>query len=358
MTIGEIFDAALKLGREADPRGEDGVRRVLERNRKQYEKLTPDERVEFDRDRLEHPYSDTVIAYGEPGRPVRGVLVGIDIDPAEILLADKLRERGKPIDLVISHHPVGKGLAALDEVMHLQADLMHQHGVPINVAEGVMAERIEQVRRSISPVNHNQAVDVARVLDIPLMCIHTPADNLAYQFIKRHLEGKELETVADVVRAIKEVPEYKEALKYSAGPRIFVGSPDRRAGKIAVTEFTGGTEGAKEIYEKMAQAGVGTIVGMHMREENRDEAKKHHINVVVAGHMSSDSLGMNQILDVLADRGVEITPISGLIRVDRRANVKTENQEQRMKNVAEGIGHAMPEGTPLPEEPDAIEEEF
>ena len=364
MTIGEIFDAALKLGREADPRGEDGIRRVLERNRKQYEKLTPDEREEFDRERLEHPYSDTVIAYGEPGRPVRGVLVGIDIDPAEILLADKLRERGKPIDLVISHHPVGKGLAALDEVMHLQADLLHQHGVPINVAEGVMAERIEQVRRGISSINHNQAVDMARALDIPLLCIHTPADNLAYQFIKRHLEGKNLDTVGDVVKAIKEVPEYQEALKHSAGPRIFVGNPEGRAGKIAVTEFTGGTEGAKEIYEKMAQAGVGTIVGMHMREENREEAKKHHLNVVVAGHMSSDSLGMNQILDILADRGIAITPISGLIRVDRRAAVRVEkvsmeNREERMERAEiKNVEPKTADENPLPEEPDSIEEEF
>ena len=101
-----------------------------------------------------------------------------------------------------------------------------------------------------------------------------------------------------------------------------------------------------------------------MREENREEAKKHHLNVVVAGHMSSDSLGMNQILDALADRGVAITPISGLIRVDRRAAVRVEkvsmeNREERMERAEiKNVEPKTADENPLPEEPDSIEEEF
>jgi hypothetical protein len=84
-----------------------------------------------------------------------------------------------------------------------------------------------------------------------------------------------------------------------------------------VTEFTGGTSGSKEIYEKMAQAGIGTVIGMHMGEEHRKEAEKYHVNVVIAGHMASDSLGINLFLDELEKKGVEIIPLSGLIRVKR-----------------------------------------
>jgi len=54
-----------------------------------------------------------------------------------------------------------------------------------------------------------------------------------------------------------------------------------------------------------------------MHEEHRKEAEKHHINVVIAGHMASDSLGMNILLDELEKSGVEIIPTSGLIRVKR-----------------------------------------
>jgi hypothetical protein len=47
----------------------------------------------------------------------------------------------------------------------------------------------------------------------------------------------------------------------------------------------------------MAQAGIGTVIGMHMSEEHKKEAEAANINVVIAGHISSDSIGMNLFLD-------------------------------------------------------------
>jgi putative NIF3 family GTP cyclohydrolase 1 type 2 len=114
-----------------------------------------------------------------------------------------------------------------------------------------------------------------------------------------------------------EIPEYKEAAKIGAGPKITVGSLENRCGKIALTEVTGGTEGSPKLYEKMAIAGIGTIVSMHQSEEHWQKAKESHINIIVAGHTSSDSLGMNLFLDELEKRGIEIVPCSGLIRVSR-----------------------------------------
>ncbi len=58
-------------------------------------------------------------------------MVGIDIDGEELLLADKLGD----IDLVISHHPRGKALAGLDDVMDLQIEMLAHYGVPVNIAE-------------------------------------------------------------------------------------------------------------------------------------------------------------------------------------------------------------------------------
>ena len=65
----------------------------------------------------------------------------------------------------------------------------------------------------------------------------------------------------------------------------------------------------------MAQAGVGTIIGMHVSEEHKKEAEASLVNMVIAGHMSSDSLGVNLFLDKL--EVIEIIPCSGLIRVAR-----------------------------------------
>jgi len=128
---------------------------------------------------------------------------------------------------------------------------------------------------------------------------------------------KKLEYVEDLVNLLLEIPEYQSARQMKTGPVLFAGTMDNHCGKIVVTEFTGGTEGSKDMYEKMSQYGIGTIVGMHMSEEHRKEAKKYHINVVIAGHMASDSLGMNLFLDEVEKQGIEVVPISGLVRVKR-----------------------------------------
>ncbi len=38
--------------------------------------------------------------------------------------------------------------------------------------------------------------------------------------------------------------------------------------------MTGGTEGAKDIFQSMALSGINTIVAMHLSEEHRKEAEK------------------------------------------------------------------------------------
>lgn len=115
---------------------------------------------------------------------------------------------------------------------------------------------------------------------------------------------------------LQSIPEYEGARDEAAGPKIVVGSPKRRAGKVFV-DMTGGTGGSKKVYESLSSAGIGTVVGMHIGEEHRKEAQKHHVNVVIAGHISSDNLGMNLLLDDILD-GVEVVPCSGFRRISRK----------------------------------------
>ena len=158
---------------------------------------------------------------------------------------------------------------------------------------------------------------MASILKLDYMCTHTVADNLGAAYVVKLIKRKKPELVEDILFMLKEIPEYSEAVKIKAGPALFTGEKENSCGKVVVTEFTGGTSGAKEIYEKMAQAGIGTIISMHMGEEHRREAEKYHLNVVIAGHMASDSLGMNLFLDALEKKGITIVPCSGLIRVKR-----------------------------------------
>jgi len=312
MTTNEIFDLALKLGIKADLRGEKKVKEFLERVDSKYAKLSKEAKEGFDMDRLTNPYADSRVLVDNKKKAVKKVLAGIDIEGQEMLLAEKLG-----IDVIITHHPEGKALADLHTVMELQAEVLAGYGVPINIAESVIKSRISEVGRSVTSGNYNRWVDFARALKMDYMCVHTPCDNLAATFVQALIDKKKPEYVEDLMNLLKEIPEYKEAGKYKAGPKLFAGSPDNHCGKIAITEFTGGTSGAKETFERMSHYGIGTIIGMHMSEEHRKEAEKHHINVVIAGHMSSDSLGMNLFLDELEKKGVEVVPVSGLIRIKR-----------------------------------------
>ena len=183
MKIQDIHNLSIKMGIDSDFRGQEGVKKLLDSKKKKFEKLPDAEKNEFDKDALENPYLDSGVynvSDGPSGAPeIKRVLVGIDIEPAEIIIAKELGD----IDLVIAHHPEGKGLAQLADVMELQADVCNYYGVPINIAEGLMKERISEVARGVSSSNHQRTVDAARLMKINFMNSHTPCDNLAAQFL-------------------------------------------------------------------------------------------------------------------------------------------------------------------------------
>jgi putative NIF3 family GTP cyclohydrolase 1 type 2 len=315
MTTAEIYQLAIKLGIEADLRGRASVKEHLHHAKQQYRQLSKTAKADFDLEKLTNPYADSRILVDLGRAKIKKVLVGIDMEGPELLAAKHLGD----IDLVLAHHPEGLGLAGLSEVMDLQADVLADYGVPINIAESLIKPRISEVSRGVSPVNHDRSVDMAKLLGLDFMCIHTPADNLGARYLVDLINKKQakLKRVSDLLKLLSTIPEYAQAAKQKAGPTLFAGNADNHCGKIAVTEFTGGTSGSKDIYEKMANFGIGTVVGMHMSEEHRREAEKNHINVVIAGHMASDSLGMNLLLDNLVGQGVEVLTTSGLIRIKR-----------------------------------------
>lgn len=317
MKLKDLYALGVRMGIESDPRGKNGVEKLLLRRKKAYDELPKSRKAEYDLEDLVNPYSDSRIFWGDPDAEVDSIMAGIDINAAEVLLADRLNGKGESIDLLLTHHPEGASLASLHEVMDVQVDIWEKYGVPVNIAEGVMRDRIGEVQRRFSPVNHAEAVDAARLLGLSFMGMHTVTDNLVHTYMEKLFAKEQPYTVGDVVDILKKEPEYQEAMKGKAGPTIFAGSPGNRAGRVAPIEFTGGTEPSSIIYEKLAHAGVGTVVGMHAAEEHRKEAIKHHINLVIAGHMSSDSLGMNLLLDAYENKGIKILPCSGLIRIKR-----------------------------------------
>ncbi len=320
MKLGDLYRLSVETGIANDLRGPDEVRRLLAEENEAFGKLKDDALEFYDRDRLFNPFADTRILNGDREIEVRRVLAGIDMEVGEILLAHLLnRDAGRGIDLVVAHHPEGPALARLPDVMMLQADLLAAAGVTVSVAEQLLEKRVSEVERRLLPVNHGRAVDAARALSLPLMCVHTPADNCVTRHLADLVVREKPARLKDLVKLLLRIPEYRRSAKAQVPPKIVAGSDDNRCGKIFV-DMTGGTEGSKEIFERYAQAGISTLLGMHFGEEALEKARKANLNVVVAGHIASDTLGLNLLFDEVEKAGgLDFVCVSGFERHRRAA---------------------------------------
>jgi len=288
--LSTLYDKIVKFGAELDPRKKARIK----------------------------AYEDTAILYGRPDTQVNDILVGIDIAPAEILLADKLRQT-RALDLVMAHHPEGRARSIFFEVMDLQIDVLAKLGLPKEAVRRLVEARKWEVEKKLLSGNHSQTVDVARLLDMPFMCAHTPADNHAANFVQKLMNAKKPSRVEDIIDVLLEVPEYKQAKKEFNGPQVILGSPKRKAGKVFV-DMTGGTEGPRDVLGKFSKVGVRTLVGMHLSDTHFLKAKDSNLNVVIAGHISSDTLGLNLLLDrIEKDAGKQFRCVecSGFRRIRR-----------------------------------------
>lgn len=317
MKLKKIYELAINKALAEDQRSKKEIEARLKNVRKEFRALKGIDRTLFDGESLKHPYADTRILNGGEGLEVRNVMVGIDIDVGEILLADRLRERGVNVDLVVAHHPSGKAYAQLHKVMDIQPGIWKKYGLSDEVAYGIMKERMEQVGRGVASANHCRVIDAARLLGIPFMCTHTAADNCVASYLQKLFDKKKPKKLKNVLDMLKRIPEYKDAAQNAAGPKILVGDEKSDAGRIFV-DMTGGTSPPDKMFGRLSQAGVKTIIGMHCRESGYTAAKSEFINVIIAGHISSDNLGMNLLFDAIEKKGkLSFIECSGFRRIRR-----------------------------------------
>src|SRR3990167_5080783 len=125
MKLSQLYDLVVKFGKDRDVRNKPAIK--------------------F--------FEDSAILNGAPKTEVKKILVGIDIEAAELLLADRIREN-EGLDLVISHHPEGKAYAGLHKVMRLQVDILTKAGVSRSVAAELLEERMREVERRVMSNNH------------------------------------------------------------------------------------------------------------------------------------------------------------------------------------------------------------
>ncbi|NWF94613.1 MAG: Nif3-like dinuclear metal center hexameric protein [Candidatus Thorarchaeota archaeon] len=261
---------------------------------------------------LDHVPADSGIHV--PGRDVKKVLFGIDIETAELLLARQL-----DYDLVIAHHPPGGTTRTqFDKVVERQIQQMIEAGVPPHIAEKAIRPRLESVRLNAHVSNYDRVVSAAKLLNMPLMNVHLPLDIICrkrfIEAIEKAVSSVKEPRVKDAVAAMKELPELKMGL---TAPIVALGSADNLLGRWVVA-MAGGTNGGAGVAKAYFDAGVSTVIYMHIGESDLKELQSYSGsgNLIATGHMSSDSVGISPFVKRLRAEGLEVTPMSGVFVPD------------------------------------------
>ena len=245
-----------------------------------------------------------------PGDEIRRILFGIDIKSPELKIAKDLG-----FDAAISHHPTG-GRARLQffEVLYRHLDQMLASGVDESVAQTIVDELAEGHRMMAAMSNYDHDPSVARLLDLPYMNIHTPLDEIG-----RH----RLQTAADELPAEETVSALLAHLHGSFGEfanahtaiEQRVGRPDNAIGKVVMSHGAG-TNGGYPVAKAYFDHGVDTLIYIHCRPADSKKLAAEFgesKNLIVTGHIVSDSIGINPYIDRLRTEGLEVVTLSGII---------------------------------------------
>jgi hypothetical protein len=317
MKLKDIQKLFIKEGIEVDPRGVGIVELSLLKRIEKYEKLSSKERENYDVESLENPYYDSRILYGDKNTEVKNVMVGIDIESQEILIAKNLINSGTKIDLIIAHHPEGYAYSTFYGVLEMHIDILNKQGIPINIAERIVSEKMKEVQKNTIALNNERVYDAAKLLNIPLMTVHTVADNHVVAFLQREIDASNPVCLKEIIELLSKYPEYKHAAKIGYAPFILNGNKYSKCGKIFI-DMTGGTNESIGSFERLEAAGIGTIVMMHLDSEGIKKAKERNLNIVLTGHISSNNLGLNLLLDKLEDKNFKFIECSGFRRFKRK----------------------------------------
>jgi hypothetical protein len=236
------------------------------------------------------------------GRGIKKILFGIDADAPELIFA---KQTGH--DAVISHHPKG-GSAIIDfhRVFSRHIQLMTEAGVPKPIAEEAVRGKLAALEVENHTRNYGHAVDLAKLLEMPYMNIHTPLDELGRRRMTRIIqeETDENATVGSVVSALKKLPEFKNA---ATDIKIRLGKAANPAGKTVVSHGAG-TNGGYEIAKTYFRHGVNTLVYIHISSSDLERLRADGAgNLIVSGHIASDSVGINPLIKELENRGISVT---------------------------------------------------
>jgi len=238
------------------------------------------------------------------GDNIRKILFGIDAGVPELLLAERLG-----YDAVIAHHPQG-GSATVNfhEVFKRHIQQMVAAGVPTKEAEKAVKKKLEALEVGAHMRNYGHTIDAAERLKMPYLNIHTPLDEVGRKIMADKITSRirRDSTVQDVISALEELSEFRSAVTRI---KIRLGKAGNLAGKVVVSHGAG-TNGGYEIAKTYFSYGIGTVVYIHINPGDLEKLKtERRGNLIVTGHIASDSLGINPLIHELERRNLSVTRI-------------------------------------------------
>jgi len=246
-----------------------------------------------------------------PGSDLKRAMFGIDIDSGELALAKQLG-----FDVVIAHHPSGGGTwAGFPAVLERHEAIMIGAGVPAAQARAAVEALKDEHGPRTHLLNYDRLPSVARMLKLPFMNIHAPADEVGRRVMSELIAErvKPGAKVSDSVAALMELPEFA----HSRHPIVMrMGAASAPLGKWVFVHGAG-TNGGYPVASALFRNGLDTVFYIHIDPAHlrrlKDEFGAAGKNLVVTGHIASDSVGINVIIRRLRREGLAVEAMGGVV---------------------------------------------
>lgn len=244
-----------------------------------------------------------------PGENIGSILYGIDIGVGELLYAKE-----QDFDCVIAHHPVG--LINHFQVFQRHQDQMISKGVPKEVAQKVINKKMLGFKFGSHARNYDAVPSFARLIGIPFLNIHCPSDELGRRLITASIEELVEKKGDPLLYEVKTHLEDSFAEFREAKTKIEIakGEENDLLGNW-IFSHDALTNGGFDVADCYYQYNVDTIIYIHIAPAELFQILKlDHGQLIITGHLASDSIGINPFLDKLKENDIQIIAVGGLIR--------------------------------------------
>jgi hypothetical protein len=193
---------------------------------------------------------------------------------------------------------------------------LESKGVSSDEATEIVQKKANVLKFGFHARNYDGVPSLARQLKLPFLNIHSPSDELGRRMIQGAIEDLQKQQEDVELQDIGPHLEKKfiEFEKAQTRVEIAKGKANDPLGNFI---FSHGalTNGGFELAEAYYRHGVDTVVYIHISPADLTRINSlENGQLIITGHLVSDSVGINPFLDKLVEKGCEITPIGGLIR--------------------------------------------